>query len=1247
MFNTLTKAAYKHGYLIITAAWLYTLSFIFSNYWSYTASPVKVQQTLQRYITVNENKFNEIESDTAKLRQLLSDDVNGLKEELFNQLPGIFTYQLNDLGNPIQLYWNTYLMSPQPEDLLKRDGNYFLNYANGSFEFIKRTKQWQGRTYLLTAMIPVQWHYFKETRYLQSNFPAGTDIGHYYQLTNKKNATAVRNSENRILFFIEKKKTNRVSIPDSFSVILRLIAILCLLFFINALATELVNSNETGRGIVFLLITLLLLRLVLYFFNFPFNFKVFKLFDPAIYTSNFINHSLGDLLINSILFYWIGVFLKSSLIRRPLQFKLSARNNTIVCYACLVMLVIFTFVWASMIRSLVTDSSISFNVTNFYSLNIFTVVSFIIISLLAIAFYHFAHLLIYPSVSAGIKNYMQLGTISVAGLIFLTLTIGNELTGLRALLLAWLILYTWLITRQPRDIPVSLFRSPYFLFWVTFFSASIALLIITQNRSIETEKEKKVADSVSVQTDPSAESLLGVAVGNINDNFLKNNFHRFYNENSNAYIKDSLINENFSGYLNKYDTRIYTFSSYLKPLFNNNYFTYTDIKTTVKNPRPVDKTPGLSYFDVDNDKFGFVYGKEIKDKDSLVGYIYVIARPRQYKTEALFPELFKEDLDAGADINSDYSYAVYNNLKLVNSFNEYTFPTTIAKKNVPHIGYKYVSIRGQEQLWFNAGNNKVIVVVKTHSLFIEALTLFAYVFCSLLILLCIIHLGTYLLRVRFRVRRLTDIFHFNIRTQIQTTIIAISVFSFLVIGAATISFFIYRFDRSNHDRLSKQIQAIGYEIESRIKSAVIFDDAYFSEAGNNSDLGKKILDISEIHNVDVNFYDKSGDLSVSTQPYIYNKHILSDKMEPRAWYEMSVNKAAQYIQTESFNNFSFLSIYVPVRDENGNTLAYLNIPYLNSQNELKQEISNFLVTLINLNAFIFVIAGAIALLVTNRITSSFSIISTKMKALSLSGTNEEIRWDKNDEIGVLVNEYNKMVKKLEESAEALARSEREDAWREMARQIAHEIKNPLTPMKLSIQYLEKAVESNAENVKELSQSVAKTLVQQIDQLAKIASDFSQFANIAETNQEVFDLTEVVSSLVSLYSTDERLKLVYELDEKASYKVYADKTQLNRLFTNLIKNGIEAAQDEEMVEMAIKQYNQHERIIISIRDNGNGIPREMWKRIFVPNFTTKSSGTGLGLAICRGIVEKAKGTIWFETEEGKGTTFFVSLPQAKT
>jgi nitrogen fixation/metabolism regulation signal transduction histidine kinase len=310
--------------------------------------------------------------------------------------------------------------------------------------------------------------------------------------------------------------------------------------------------------------------------------------------------------------------------------------------------------------------------------------------------------------------------------------------------------------------------------------------------------------------------------------------------------------------------------------------------------------------------------------------------------------------------------------------------------------------------------------------------------------------------------------------------------------------------------------------------------------------------------------------------------------------------------------------------------------------DLKQEISNFLVTIMNLNAFIFLIAGVIALFITNKITQSFSVIGDKMKEITLGKTNEEIIWKRNDEIGQLVNQYNLMVHQLEQSAQALAKSEREGAWREMARQVAHEIKNPLTPMKLSIQYLQKAINSNHSNVKELTSSVATTLIEQIDHLSKIAADFSQFANIGNKKIELLDLHQVIANLVELYNSNPNVDIIWNRVE-GSVIMKADKTHMNRVVTNLMANAVDACSERERCRIIINEERKDEHIIISINDNGEGIQEEMKSKIFIPNFTTKTSGTGLGLAMSKTIIEQANGQIWFETEPGTGTTFFVELP----
>jgi nitrogen fixation/metabolism regulation signal transduction histidine kinase len=465
----------------------------------------------------------------------------------------------------------------------------------------------------------------------------------------------------------------------------------------------------------------------------------------------------------------------------------------------------------------------------------------------------------------------------------------------------------------------------------------------------------------------------------------------------------------------------------------------------------------------------------------------------------------------------------------------------------------------------------------------------------------------------------------------------------LIIGVATILFFIGRYENSNREKLSRVIHVMENEVRISLSELSVFDDVVkvYDEA-YRQELEKTIDKISEIHAVDVNLYDLDGNLRVSSLPLPYTKGIISTKMDPMAFYHLNRKKEVQYFKEEKIGNLNFVSNYVPVIDAAGREYAYLNIPYFTSESKLQEEIANFLVTIINLNAFIFLIAGIVALFITNRITRSFSFISDKMKAVHLGQRNEAIDWKRDDEIGELVKEYNKMVGKLDESAVALAKSEREGAWREMARQVAHEIKNPLTPMKLSLQYLQKSIHNNSGNVKELTANVAQTLVEQIDHLTHIAGQFSQFANIGNPNNEIFELNEVIKMVTQLHAVDDRVQLYWNPVQKP-VMVHADRTHINRLFTNLIQNAIQAVPEGRIVQIHIDEELYDGKILIRVKDNGTGIKEELQAKIFTPNFTTKTSGTGLGLAMSKGIVEQAKGKIWFETKTGEGTTFFVELP----
>jgi len=460
---------------------------------------------------------------------------------------------------------------------------------------------------------------------------------------------------------------------------------------------------------------------------------------------------------------------------------------------------------------------------------------------------------------------------------------------------------------------------------------------------------------------------------------------------------------------------------------------------------------------------------------------------------------------------------------------------------------------------------------------------------------------------------------------------------------ASVIFFTVRYENNNREKLNRAIRIMEKEAKTTLSQDWDRNDTLrYSIIDHKVQLEKAIQKISEIHGVDVNIYDLNGDLKVSSLPLPYNKGILSTKMNPVAFYHLNKKKEIQFFQKENIGKLSYISNYIPLMDAAGNEFAYINIPYFTSQNILRQEISNFLITIINLNAFIFLLAGIFSLFITERIGYTISLVGEKMKRIALGIKNEQIQWDRDDEIGTLVKEYNKMVLQLEESAAILAKTEREGAWREMARQVAHEIKNPLTPMKLSMQFLQKSIDQRSPDIVELARKVSLTLIEQIDHLGNIANAFSQFASIGEPNKELFDLNDTLRNILVLHETNENIRILRQLLQEPVI-IYADKTQMHRLFTNLMINAVQAVPVDKTPSIIISQRKEGGRILTSIRDNGSGISEAARSNIFTPNFTTKTSGTGLGLAMCKRIVEQSDGDIYFETTTGEGTTFTVEIP----
>jgi two-component system nitrogen regulation sensor histidine kinase NtrY len=402
----------------------------------------------------------------------------------------------------------------------------------------------------------------------------------------------------------------------------------------------------------------------------------------------------------------------------------------------------------------------------------------------------------------------------------------------------------------------------------------------------------------------------------------------------------------------------------------------------------------------------------------------------------------------------------------------------------------------------------------------------------------------------------------------------------------------------------------------------------------------KIHELAHIHNIEINIYSLEGELLKSSK-----ESFSVDKVSPPIpKYILKLVRSSiekRYVEIKTVNNIKNRSSFTQIKDDKFKPLGVLNLPYLEDDNFYEKELHSFLIRLGQVYSFMLIVAFGLAYFLSTYITKSLKTISDRINETSLSQKNKKIVLEASSkEINLLIKSYNRMVEELEISAIKLAQSEREEAWREMAKQVAHEIKNPLTPMRLTVQSFERKFNPGDPEIIQKMKDYSETLIQQIDTMNAVASAFSNFASMPAQQNETLNVVEVVELAIDIFNEE---KVVFE-SESPEIISKIDRTQLIRIITNLVKNAIQSIpeqQERKTVFVTVKKDSNN--VLIIVEDNGIGIKPEDISRIFEPKFTTKNSGMGLGLGIIKNIIENYKGTITFETEYGKGTRFTVSLP----
>lgn len=496
---------------------------------------------------------------------------------------------------------------------------------------------------------------------------------------------------------------------------------------------------------------------------------------------------------------------------------------------------------------------------------------------------------------------------------------------------------------------------------------------------------------------------------------------------------------------------------------------------------------------------------------------------------------------------------------------------------------------------------------------IKPISLFSYLFVIILMITSLLLLLNTILPILPN-KITTDFFFNSLQNKLQITVILLIVVSFIFIGIVTIFYFNRMSERYAYNMLERKL-----------------------------DMSMRLFKQS---NVDINtFQNTINDLHFAEDIHLYlidneGEVITSNHGAPLMAYDNLQQDTLHGLRQFDHNGLPTYSMTGKLAISNSDPL-YIKIVSDNPSDRISY-VNDFMGTLINIYVFLFIIAGAIAIFISKPITDPITAIGERMRQLKLGKENKPLSYSKNDELGALVNEYNQMITKLDSSSKLIAQTERDMAWREMAKQVAHEIKNPLTPMKLSIQYLQRAISVADADPQVLVKRISHTLIEQIDNLTQIANEFSSFGTLPQGNNDKVSLNEVVEAIHDLFRKRDDMDIYLEepIDDVI---VFADKHHLIRILNNLVKNAMQAIPENRRGKIHLKLYQEQNKAFIKVSDNGTGIPDYMKDKVFTPNFTTKNSGTGLGLAISANMIESFNGKIYFETEENVGTDFYIEIP----
>lgn len=985
-------------------------------------------------------------------------------------------------------------------------------------------------------------------------------------------------------------------------------------------------EKKVGYDLAFgvLLAGLLGIRLGMIGTSFPTLYIPTDVFDPKKFASSALNASMGDLFFNSFsLLVLVGYlflnFKKFRFVNALLRLKgfYPIVAGTLCLLACFFAL-LFPY---DFIEAIYHNSTLSLDIIQSLSFDAVRIVALGAVLIACISSFLFIH--VFFSLSNhlfGKRLSVFLAGLSIASTVFALQFYSFERNLSTTLVLGVLFFSVLRISKLQRTVfRVSFQLFIYLIFSLIIFSIQNGYAVRTFYKERQVQDQFRFGKDFLTERDVLGEYLLDQASQRIGkDQFIQMRMASPFM--SKSAVVDKIRRVHLSNYFDRYEITIKTHSEELEPeLDRNGSFLQTGYS-------------GISYANTSDENTVKRYHVAIPFfYQRPAGWVELDLSLKRVIPDNVYPELLVDNRFNQIYRNRDFSYAVFLKDRLISSFGPFNYGRDFQKKQVsnPNLYVKGINDRQYYHIGIEDPNGSVAIVSAAAYSWFYFVTNFSFWFVFGLVFL-FLGQGTLGVYSYFKGQQ------FNYTARIQLFIFFAFLLPVLAVSITTLTLI----RRSNEEAIKSDFMERSITLSQRIANLISTDSA---KTNNQTNLERLIEENVASSKIDISVYSPEGKLLATSQPALFDDQLISPLIDRDAWKKIVLQREIQTVTNEQIGRLQYSCAYSAVLSpETGRLVAIVGLPFFESATFLQRSQSLILSNILIVFVLVFILFSLLSYWASSSLTFPIRFIAKTLGQTTLTGQNKPLQWNSSDEIGKLVREYNRMVENLEESKRALAKSEKESAWREMAKQVAHEIKNPLTPMKLTLQQMEQALKSGNLPI-EKSQKSVEVLLKQVKILNEIASSFSTFANMPAPTPQLVDINVLLQEAVNLFGAATDGSVSFSGIENATF-VSVDPPSLNRAISNIIINAFQAKREgQDALEVNVSVTDRKGTALIIIRDNGRGMSPEVQAKVFQPQFTTKQSGSGLGLALSKQIIGQAGGKIWFESTLHQGTTFFIELP----